>query len=87
MVLAQVLAAQGEASERPGRDVSAIAADLASARAAFSDTLDRSDQREDAPAMRALAETVAPLLIEAWRLPLVHAQAVELMQATAGEAE
>jgi hypothetical protein len=86
LVLAQLLAASPEAAEPPERDLPAATLRLAEARATWSDTLGRSGFREDAPAMRALAETLAPLLADTWRRHrALRSQAVELMQATAGD--
>ncbi len=86
LVLAQLLAASPEAAEPPERDLAEATLRLAEARASYAETLGRSGFREDAPAMRALAETLAPLLADTWRLHrALRSQAVELMQATAGE--
>lgn len=87
LVLSQLLSAPSEAAEPPERDLPAASLALAEARAAYTETLARSDFREDAPAMRALAETLAPLLADTWQRhrPLRN-HAVELMQATAGDA-
>ncbi|MDO9021480.1 MAG: hypothetical protein Q8S73_08880 [Deltaproteobacteria bacterium] len=86
-ILAQVLSVAPEAAEAPPRDLPAARQALAEARVAYADTLDRSDFREDAPAMRALAESVAPLLIDTWRRhDGLRDEARELMQATAGAA-
>lgn len=88
LVLSQLLAASPEeVPEPPERDLPAASLALAEARATYADTLVRSDFREDAPAMRALAETLAPMLADTWRRhrPLRN-HAVELMQATAGDA-
>lgn len=86
LVLSQLLSAPSEAAEPPERDLPAATLALAEARASYAETLSRSDFREDAPAMRALAETLAPLLADTWRRhrPLRN-HAVELMQATAGD--
>jgi len=87
LVLSQLLAASPEATEPPEHDLPAASLALAEARATYAETLIRSDFREDAPAMRALAETLAPILADTWRRhrPLRN-HAVELMQATAGDA-
>ncbi len=84
IVVAQLLATSLEGVEP--RDLPATTLALAEARTTYAETLDRSDYREDAPAMRALAETVTPLLVDAWqRHPTLRSQAVELMRATAGD--
>lgn len=86
-ILAQVLAAAPEAVEAPPRDLPAARQALAEARSLYAETLDRSDFQEDAPAMRALAESVAPLLADTWRRhETLRDEARELMQATAGVA-
>ncbi len=63
--------------------------ELAQARATWSETLARSDYREDAPAMRTLAETLAPQLVTLWRTVAgdgdLRLQLLELMAATAGD--
>lgn len=88
-VLAQLLAASPEGADGPTRDPAAATLALAEARTTYAETLGRSGFREDAPAMRALAESLAPLLVDTWRAwgdePALQLQAVELMQATAGE--
>lgn len=87
LVLSQLLATSPEATEPPERDLPAASLALAEARAAYTETLFRSDFREDAPAMRALAETLAPMLADTWRRHRsLRNHAVELMQATAGDA-
>ena len=84
IVVAQLLATSLEGVEP--RDLPATTLALAEARTTYAETLDRSDYREDAPAMRALAETVTPLLVDAWqRHPTLRSQAVELMRAIAGD--
>lgn len=86
-ILAQVLAVAPEAPEAPPRDLPAARQALAEARSTYAETLDRSDFNEDAPAMRALAESVAPLLVDTWRRhEALRDEAGELMQATAGVA-
>lgn len=84
-LLAQLAATSPEGQVSP----EALALELAEARATWSNALVRSDFREDAPAMRALAESMGPALLRAWRANGVpgdlRAQALELMEATAGD--
>lgn len=85
--LAQLSATSPEpAAPRPPPAV--VARTLAEARATYTETLARNDFLEDAPAMRALAETLAPTLADAWEGSTgdLQTQAFELMVATAGDA-
>ncbi|MDB4928783.1 MAG: hypothetical protein JWM10_1267, partial [Myxococcaceae bacterium] len=84
-MFAQLLAASPAGDEASARDPGAVAVELAEARASYAAALADSDFREDAPAVRAVAEAVAPALVEAWRSPPLRNQAIELMQATAGD--
>ncbi len=62
---------------------------LAEARANWSEALAHNDYREDAPAVRALADTLAPQLVSLWGTASgggdLRAQLLELMDATAGD--
>lgn len=87
MVFAQLLATSPEATSQAARDLSTATLALAEARTAYAEALSHNGFQEGAPAIRALAETVAPLLADTWRdHPPLRSQAIELMQATAGEA-
>lgn len=84
--LAQLVATSAEAAPPA---VNAPAFTLAEARATWAETLAHNDYREDAPAMRALAETLAPQLIALWRASMsdsdLRSQVIELMNATAAD--
>lgn len=87
--LAQLMTTSPE-PEEPRPDPPEITRTLAEARAAYSEALARNEFLDDAPEMRALAETLAPTLAAAWLdasgSPDLQSQAVELMAATAGDA-